>query len=396
MSEDTEYYFKHGTMKLGGYTLEEMRVFVEKGELGLSHQVSTDGGHTWKLGDQFPELFAGDAGSSAAGGAGRTTPAMWRYTRGFMEQDVPVTEPQLQSLVAQGLVTQQDLAWKEGWSESRGNQWLPIGQIPEFATHVPRSPTGGEQVSRKKRRRRSSGALDARASNVMGLSGFICALVGLVLAFIPLLIWALPIDSFYRFVPVSFALLALSIVGLVLSVIGMRFRPRAFATAGLIQGIVGACVGMLTCTGWLLTPDPPSNWLEKAFQSTAADMRLAEKVYRDELRRYREADSSDDAAERVGELTNRLLSLVRAYGKHMVVAAKLSRFRQAFLGLEDLRTDYSDFREAIKVKDSMAPAEAFGAADESPDQLWFLLEMFNLYLDKKITLETAQARFGES
>jgi len=64
-------------------------------------------------------------------------------------------------------------------------------------------------------------------SNSLGIGGFVCALIGLVLG------------------PLTGGLGAfLCLIGLVLSLIALGRRPRSFAIAGVILGLLGSCAGI--------------------------------------------------------------------------------------------------------------------------------------------------------
>jgi hypothetical protein len=65
-------------------------------------------------------------------------------------------------------------------------------------------------------------AARAPGTNAMGVAGFVCSLVGLI-----------------------FTLGILCPVGLILSLIGLGRKPRGFAVAGVVLGLIGTCGGLL-------------------------------------------------------------------------------------------------------------------------------------------------------
>ena len=126
------YHYKKGQMQLGPYPLERMQGLARQGQVGRTHQISTDGGETWAAGSTFPEIFQapppaekrrrGTADSrspleddwtepTSAGASGE-----WLVAQNG-QQLGPFSFTQLQQAVADQRIYPYDLFWKPGMQE---------------------------------------------------------------------------------------------------------------------------------------------------------------------------------------------------------------------------------------------------------------------------------------
>ena len=327
------YWVRRGAVELGPMPLRKVRAMVLSGELGRAHQVSTDDRHSWREVGAIAELWE--------------------------DERAPIPPP-------------------------------PPPPVPSLPPEPPEP--------RRRRRRRGSDAEPSSSKsnfNALGLSGFICSVVGLLLTLIPLLIWALQVDSTYSYIPVAFPFLVISATGLVLSVVGLLRQPRGFATAGLVVGIVASLLGTVTCVGWLVSPDPRQRWIDEALKVTTFDVEFTDREFDKSLRMYRDGSAGMSDAELLQALTLSLMKLTRAHGRHVVAASRTPRFRRAFTDLDRLRAAYEDYRDSISVKSNIKPREAIDQAGEDQTILKELLDILDLYRTQKISLETAQAKCRE-
>lgn len=328
------YWVRRGAVELGPMPLRKVRAMVLSGELGRAHQVSTDDRRTWREVGTIAEL--------------------WEDERGLIPVPPPPAPP-------------------------------------------PSPPPEPPEPRRRRRRRDRDAEPSCPKSNfgALGLSGFICSVVGLLLTLIPLIIWALQVDATYSYIPVAFPFLVISATGLVLSVVGLLRHPRGFAIAGLVVGIVASLLGAVTCVGWLVTPDPRERWIDEALKVTTFDVEFADREFAKSLRMYRDGSAGMSDAELLQALTLSLMKLTRAHGRHVVAAARTPRFRRAFTDLDRLRAAYEDYRDSISVKSNIKPREAIDQAGEDQTTLKELLDILDLYRTQKISLETAQAKCRE-
>lgn len=232
--------------------------------------------------------------------------------------------------------------------------------------------------------------------NILGLAGFICSVTGLTLSFGPLLIFLLESESAYFLVPLAFPLFLLSVTGLVLSLVGMMQAKRIFATTGMIVGIVGTLVGLITILGWLIVDPPADRWVNEIIRTAQTDIERAEIDFEQDLDAYRNPDGKSGLSqdEQRDYLTRSFMSLVRAYDTYVTgTAVRMSKFRTAFRKLNDLRVAYEQYREAIKLREDMEPVEAIERVGDRIDPLKFLLDLLVLYQNRQITIEQAQSKF---
>ena len=140
------YHYKKGQMELGPYPLERMQGLARQGQVGRTHQISTDGGETWAAGAAFPELFQAPPpaekrprGTVSSGspleddwstpGSGSTGVAGdWLVAQGG-QQLGPFSFAQLQQAMTDQRIHSYDLFWKPGMQE-----WVHGDAVPGLFT----------------------------------------------------------------------------------------------------------------------------------------------------------------------------------------------------------------------------------------------------------------------
>jgi hypothetical protein len=153
---DTTYFLRSRGKTLGPFTLDRLRAMKSRGQLGRTHQVSTDR-QTWVAAGTLTELFAPEAApvefepdtgaaAPAAGPAGAATPsapvAAWFYHAGG-QQYGPVPATEIRRLLSAGDLSPDDMVWREGLEN-----WLAIAKVPELS---PRSAAAGGRAARARR-----------------------------------------------------------------------------------------------------------------------------------------------------------------------------------------------------------------------------------------------------
>lgn len=424
------YHYKKGTMQLGPYALDKMRGLARQGQIGRSHQISSDEGSTWQTGHAYPEIFA--TGEDAAGpSTGRSetgdvsgnksqdtvtsVPAetMWHHTMGSSGQHGPIPESQLRALIELGRVGPQDMLW----TEAIGSEWVTVSSVPRFQSLC--GPTEGisrtndaerirdEGPRRKHRRSRAETGRGrheephTKAFNGAGLSGFICSMVAIVLLALPCLVWVVVAESFFWIFNIVVPFTILAIVGLVLSVIGLSKPPRGMATTGTVLGIVALMLGVMALVGWFMLPYRLAMQRRTEIDSFATDIKLEEKNLTEQLGRYRKV--TQEQGEPIEEFRDRaslarrlvgtqLDTLVKAYDGHVSATAKTSEFGEAFLELAKLRKTIDEVGQAAKTVEGIELIELLGSSNADSRAIKVLMDTLKLYERGEITLKQAEAK----
>ena len=331
------YLWKKGDRDLGPVSLAEMRKMIRMGTLGRFQQVSADGGASFAQASTFPELWE--------------------------SQDlIPV--PVAPEPTPYGAAVAPPLALDS----------QPTG---EFAT-------GANAVSRP-----------ARGGRGLALAGFIAATTGLVLTLGPLLVWVLRYPDAYWAVPLVFPLVVASVTGLALSCIAMARQAGGFATTGLVVGICGSALGLVTAIGWLVSNDPRDAWIVRLTATAEADMQIAHRNFKAAIKRYREHSPRDDHADARERMTKDLMLLTQAHKNLLQAAASTPRFSKHFRKLEDLRGDFLSFSEAVKLQDKIDSQKAIDDIGQSATSLKELLDLWDLYQTGQLTIDSVQAKFRD-
>ncbi|MCE9629121.1 MAG: DUF4339 domain-containing protein [Planctomycetia bacterium] len=332
------YLWKKGDRDLGPVSLAEMRKMIRMGTLGRFQQVSVDGGSSFAQASTFPELWES-----------------------------------------------QDL--------------IPIPVAPEPTTHVAAMAAPlpiASQPSGEFSTRASGVSRPARTGRGLALAGFIAATTGLVLTLGPLLVWVLRYPDGYWAVPLVFPLLVASITGLALSCIAMARQTDGFATTGLVVGICGSALGLVTAIGWLVSNDPRDAWIVRLTATAEADMQIARRNFTAAIKRYREHAPNDDHNVARDEMAKDLMLLTQAHKNLLQAASSTPRFSRHFRKLEDLKADYRSFSEAVKLQDKKDAQKVIDDIGQSSTTLKELLDLWDLHQTGQLTTDSVQAKFRDS
>ncbi|MGC1272320.1 MAG: GYF domain-containing protein [Planctomycetaceae bacterium] len=223
------YYLRSRGKVLGPFPLDRLQVMKSRGQLGRTHQVSTDR-QSWIAAGTLPELFPAPAaessfelmdgmnGSGAMESAGSSTgpatqgPAVpvaaWFYHVGE-QQFGPTPATEIRQLFSAGELSPNDMVWREGMES-----WIAIRDVPELR---PRSAVNTG----------SSGTGTNGESSTSGM-----AITSLVLGVVSLVIPCVGIAT---------GPLAVIFGGVSLSQVNRsrgRLTGKGMAIAGLVTGIV--------------------------------------------------------------------------------------------------------------------------------------------------------------
>jgi len=329
-----QYLWKKGDRALGPFSLTDMRKMVRNGSLGRFQSVSSDAGTTWDPASTFTEI--------------------WEST------DLTTLPPP------------------------------PASTVPTATIVVPATVGAGEGDAPHPEHRQP------RADRGLAVAGFITTTAAIVLTLAPFFIWLNRHESTYAAVPLAFLFLVASITGLVLSTIAMRRRASGFATTGLVVGICGAALGLVTSIGWLVSHDPREDWIHRLTATAEADVQLARRDFTGSLKRYCEHAPDDDHAAALERVTKNLMVLTEAHKRLLIAAASTPRFRKHFVKLDELRTAYEGFSEAVKLQDDKTPQEAIDDVGHNGTTLKELLDLSELHRRRELSIEAVQAKFRDS
>jgi hypothetical protein len=343
----TSYLLKRGGRPIGPFSIADMRQMVRTGELGRGQSVSDDNGATWVPASHFSEIWES-------------------------KDLVPLPPFTPEPAQPTGSAT----------PTARATIVLPANDMAVI-------PTDGQLTVPP------PVPAAARRGWGLGLSGFITATAALALVVAPLGIWFTGYEPGYAFVPAVFPLLAAAIVGLALSSVAFGRGVRGFATAGLVVGICGVALALLTAIGWLVCDDPREIWIVRLTSTAEADMQLARKDFAGSLQRYRGGKPDDDPVAVRGRLTKDVLTLAEAHKRLLIAAASTPRFSRYFGKLEQLKAAFTSFTEALKLQDTMTATEAIDEVGRDSTTLRELLDILDLYATGNLSLEAAQAKFRD-
>lgn len=337
-----QYLMKKGDRELGPFSLEDVRKMVRSGALGRFQNVSRDGGKSWAHASTLAEI--------------------WDPT-----DLIPVPKPVAPEPPAA----------------------VPPPPVIDAQPFVV-MPAGGPLVTDSSRR-----SSTVRGDGGFGLAGFITATTALVLMVGPLLIWILRYREGYWAVPTSFLFLVAAVTGLVLSAIALARRAGGFAKAGLVLGICGSVLGLVTSIGWAVAQDPRDDWIVRLTATAEADVQMARRNFNASLKRYREHAPKDDHAAALERVTKDLMTLTKTYKNLLQAAASTPRFYQHFTKLDDLRAAFMSFREAVKLQDKIDAQEAIDRIGQSQLMLKELLDLWDLFQTGQLTVDSVQAKFRD-
>jgi hypothetical protein len=349
---NTSYHYKKGMMPLGPYRLERMRDLVQQAEIGRAHQVSTDGGSTWKAAEEFPELF--------------------QY-----EEPAPAPAPAPSLPPVPPLVEDED-------------------DTPEIAERPRQRKRKTSPASKPVVKQQSNGS-----SNPFAISGFICSLVAAVLLAIPCLVWVLIAQSFFWIFNIVIPLGVLAVLGLSLSLTGLWKTKSGLATAGTVLGVIALAMTLMAVVGSATIRYRMATLRRVQIDSWAADIELKRKDLAEALAAFRNLQPESDESEEQFQLREMLhLKAVAAnlrdlavnHDGHLTATASTSEFRQAFEeGLPLLRKSVLEVQRAAEEK-NVALQEVLPAVNADSDQLKLLMDTLSLYEKGRLTLQQVEGK----
>lgn len=419
----SRYHYKKGAMALGPYPLEKMRSLARQGQLGRSHQISSDGGLSWESGTAYPEIFAAGEDAAARPDTSRPNPERspsaeptnsptWQYRTSDGVQQGPVPESQIHDLIRLGRLQPRDTVWTAAF----GDKWVAAADVPGLAGYFVPEPEDEPDRTRDRRRRserqrreqrgRPRGEAEAakpgkKPFNGTGLSGFVCSVVAIVLLAMPCLVWVVVAESFFWMFNIVIPFTVLSIVGLVLSVIGLSKQPRGMATTGTVLGVIALMLGIMAIVGWFMLPYRLAMQRRTQIDSFATDIKLEQKNLADELAGYRrltrEPDEDEEAFAARGLLGRRrvaesLDALVTSYQNHVTATARTAEFKTAFEDLATLRKTLEDVGQAAQAVEGLEPIDVLEAGNANVQGLKVLMDTLRLYERGEISLQQAEAK----
>lgn len=345
------YHYKKGMMLLGPYRLERMRALVQQAEIGRAHQISIDGGASWKPADEFPELF---------------------------QYDEPPPPP------------------------------------PPPDDHTTAPPENKDQdppliVERPEPRRRKRKPSDrppikpgnAAPANPFAISGFICSLVAAVLLAIPCLVWVLIAQSFFWIFNIVIPLGVLAVLGLVLSVMGLSKSKSGLATAGTVLGVIALAMTAMAVVGSSTIRYRMATLRRVQIDSWAADIELKRKDLGEALAAFRNLrPNPDESDEQFKIRTTFLLKVVAAHLRdlavnhdgHLTATASTSEFRRAFEeGLPLLRKSVLEVQRTAEEK-GLSLQDILPSVNADADQLKLLMDTLTLYEKGRLTLQQVEGK----
>jgi hypothetical protein len=346
----TSYHYKKGMMPLGPYRLERMRDLVQQAEIGRAHQVSTDGGSTWKAAEEFPELF-------------------------HYEEPEPAPAPSLTP--APPPIQDED-------------DFFDIVERPRQRKRKP-APASKAVVKQQ----------NNGSSNPFAISGFICSLVAAVLLAIPCLVWVLIAQSFFWIFNIVIPLGILAVLGLSLSVTGLWKTKSGLATAGTVLGVIALAMTLMAVVGSATIRYRMATLRRVQIDSWAADIELKRKDLAEALASFRNLQPESNESEEEFQLREmvylkavaaNLRDLAVNHDGHLTATASTSEFRQAFEeGLPLLRKSVLEVQRAAEEK-NVALQEVLPAVNADSDQLKLLMDTLSLYEKGRLTLQQVEGK----
>ena len=354
------YHYKKGMMPLGPYRLERMRDLVQQAEIGRAHQVSNDGGTTWKSAEECPELF---------------------------QYDEPEPSPPSPPPTANQHQTPEPL-------EDDPEDFSPIIEPPVVG---PRTRKGKKQYQARSRGKPGKAA----PSNPFAISGFICALVAAVLLAIPCLVWVLIAQSFFWIFNIVIPLSVLAVLGVTLSLLGLRKTKSGLATAGTVLGVIALAMAAMAIVGSSTIRYRMATLRRVQIDSWAADIELKRKDLTEALTAFRnlrpDADESDEQFQLreiflLKAVAAHLRDLAMNHDGHLTATASTSEFRQAFEeGLPLLRKSVLEVQRAAEEKE-LTLQEVLPSVNADSGQLKLLMDTLSLYEKGRLTLQQVEGK----
>jgi TM2 domain-containing membrane protein YozV len=134
------YFVRIRGRTLGPYTRPQIQQMTRKGQVGRSHEVSSDA-QFWQPASTFPEIFerpaagvttsdaeTGDEGFGIPLPAGNGAGLKWHFTQNGVQQSSPVELSHLRMLIVSGQVRPSDQVWNETMTS-----WESVSHVPDLA-----------------------------------------------------------------------------------------------------------------------------------------------------------------------------------------------------------------------------------------------------------------------
>ena len=359
----TSYHYKKGMMPLGPYPLERMRDLVRQAEIGRAHQVSIDGGSTWRPAEECPELFQ------------------------YEEPPPPPPPPDDQD---QGPEPRED--------EQEGS-------TPIIEQKGDREQEGDRRRSRKRKKQylsqRRHNQENSPSSNPYAISGFICSLVAAVLLAIPCLVWVLIAQSFFWIFNIVIPLGVLAVLGLTLSLMGQGKTKSGLATAGTVLGVIALAMTVMAVAGSATIRYRMATLRRVQIDTAATNIELKRKDLAEALTAFRNLRKDPDESEEQFQLRENfrleaaaahLRDLAENHDSHLTAAASTSEFRQAFEeGIPLLRKSVLEVQRAAEEKD-FSLQDVLPSVNADTDKLKLLMDALSLYEKGRLTLQQVEGK----
>lgn len=356
-------------MRLGPYPLERMQSLLQQAEIGRAHQVSNDGGATWKPADEYPELFQYDAPPPAP------PPPLPLPV-------VPDTSPDTG-----------ELQWDQPLELDDDDRDCDDREHDDSRKSRKRKRRNGNQYSGKSRK--------SEPSSPLTVGGFVCSLVAVVLLIIPCLVWAVVAQSFFWVFNIVVPLGALAVLGLTLSLIGLVKTKSGLSTAGAILGVIAVLMTAMAVIGSVTIRYRMASVKRVLIDGWAADIELKRQELDESLAAFRNLQLAPDETEQQFAIRETILlravaaslrDLAVNYDGHLEATALTSEFRSAFEeGLPLLRKSVLEVQRAAEEK-NLTLQEVLPAVNADTEELKLLMDTLSLYEKGRLTLQQVEGK----
>lgn len=367
------YHYKRGLMRLGPYSLDRMQRLLQQAEIGRAHQVSDDGGATWRPAEDYAELF--------------------RYD---LPPPVQPSPPALPSALAAPQSAAASLAQNQ-----------PLELVDDERDEVDDDDRTYTPRTKAKKRPRTNGPPDdersrkTERSSPFSIGGFVCSLVAVVLLAVPCLVWAVVAQSFFWVFNIIVPLGVLAVLGLTLSLIGFAKKTSGLSTAGAILGVIAVLMAAMAVGGSATIRYRMASVKRVLIDGWAADIELKRKELNDSLTAFRNLQPAPNETEQQFGIRETLLlkavaaslrDLAEKYDGHLEATALTSEFRTAFEeGLPLLRKSVLEVQRAAEEK-NLTLQEMLPAVNADTDKIKLLMDALSLYEKGRLTLQQVEGK----
>lgn len=371
----TAYHYKKGMMRLGPYSLARMQGLLQQAEIGRAHQVSDDGGATWKPADEYPELFQYDAPPAPPPPPPPVSPAP--------HDPEAFTASPLDS---------------HGWDQ-------PLDLDDDGEEDDDERQSAGRRRANKRKRKNGSYSKGKphkpEGTSPFAVGGFVCSLVAVVLLVIPCLVWAIVAQSFFWVFNIVIPLGVLAVLGLTLSLIGVVKTKSALSTAGAILGVIAVLMTAMAVGGSATIRYRMASVKRVLIDGWSADIELKRQELDEGLTAFRNLQPAPDETEQQYAIRETILlravaaslrDLAVNYDGHLEATALTSEFRSAFEeGLPLLRKSVLEVQRAAEEK-NLTLQEVLPAVNADTEELKLLMDTLSLYEKGRLTLQQVEGK----